>query len=291
MTGSATLEKRVLGSPEVRKKLLLIIPAYNESGCIADVVARARETLPGADVLVIDDGSLDNTAEVAERAGAFALSHPFNLGIGGTVQTGLKFARVMGYDYVARIDGDGQHDPRELLRLLAAVQEGRADVAVGSRFLADKVTMEIPLARRLGIQLFAREVSLITGHRATDTTSGMTVMNRRAVQVLARQMPQDYPEVESRIILHGAGLKTMEIPVHMGERLAGTSSINSWRSIYYALKVSIAVLLTAMKEAPKFVKTPMEVPHHAEHSGAHGNGSQSGSAASHHSVGTQTQTA
>src|SRR5689334_19027241 len=101
MAGSATLEKRVVGSPEYRGSLLLIIPAYNESGCIGDVVERARKTLPTADVLVIDDGSTDNTAEVAERAGAFAVTHPFNLGIGGTVQTGLKFARKMGYDYVA----------------------------------------------------------------------------------------------------------------------------------------------------------------------------------------------
>jgi glycosyltransferase involved in cell wall biosynthesis len=290
MTGSATLEKHVLGSPETKRSLLLIIPAYNESGCIGDVVRRARKTLPNADILVIDDGSSDNTAEVAEQAGAFAVTHPFNLGIGGTVQTGLKFAGKMGYEYVARIDGDGQHDPEELLRLLAPVLEGRVDVAIGSRFLGDKVTMEIPLLRRLGIQLFAREVSLITGHRATDTTSGMTVMNRRAVQVLASQMPQDYPEVEGRIILHGAGLTTEEIQVNMGERLAGTSSINSWRSIYYALKVSIAVLLTAMKEAPKFVKTPMEVPH-AEHSGSHGNHSEPGSASSHNSTGAQTQTA
>jgi glycosyltransferase involved in cell wall biosynthesis len=270
--------------------LLLIIPAYNESGCIGDVVEQARQALPHADVLVIDDGSTDGTAAVAERAGAFAISNPFNLGIGGTVQTGLKFARKMGYDYVARIDGDGQHDPQELLRLMEPVQSGRVDVAVGSRFLADKLTMEIPLVRRLGIQLFAREVSLLTGNRATDTTSGMTVMNRRAVQVLALQMPQDYPEVEGRIILHGAGLKTEEIPVHMGERLAGISSINSWRSIYYALKVSIAVLLTAMKEAPKIAKTPMEV-HRVEHSGPNSDRPQPGSASSNHPAGTQTQTA
>jgi hypothetical protein len=282
--------RRSLGSSVVNGSILLIIPAYNESGCIGEVVERARQTLPDADILVIDDGSTDDTAAVAERAGAFAITNPFNLGIGGTVQTGLKFARKMGYDYVARIDGDGQHDPQELLRLLASVQSGRSDVAIGSRFLADKLTMEIPLVRRLGIQLFAREVSLLTGNRATDTTSGMTVMNRRAVQLLALQMPQDYPEVESRIILHGAGLKTEEIPVHMGERLAGTSSINSWRSIYYALKVSIAVLLTAMKEAPKFAKMPMEVPH-VEHTGPNSNRPQPGSATSHHPAGTQTQTA
>src|SRR5258708_146761 len=159
MTGSATLEKHVLGSPETKRSLLLIIPAYNESGCIGDVVGRARKTLPDADVLVIDDGSTDNTAEEAERAGAFAVTHPFNLGIGGTVQTGLKFAGKMGYEYVARIDGDGQHDPDELLRLLAPVLAVRIDVAIGARFLGDKVPMEIPLFRRLGIQLFAPELS------------------------------------------------------------------------------------------------------------------------------------
>src|SRR5439155_19616511 len=123
---------------------------------------------------VVDDGSADNTALEARRAGAQVISHPFNLGIGGAVQTGLKFARKQQYDYVLRIDGDGQHDPGELSELLAAVQAGRADVVVGSRFLDDSVDMKIPLLRLLGIKLFAREVSLLTGRRATDTTSGMT---------------------------------------------------------------------------------------------------------------------
>jgi glycosyltransferase involved in cell wall biosynthesis len=230
--------------------LLLIIPAYNEAGCIAQVVGRARVMLPEADVLVVDDGSRDATARIARQAGAFVVSLPFNLGIGGAVQTGLKFARRHDYDFVLRIDGDGQHDPEELLRLLAVVRAGSADVAVGSRFLEDGLDMRIPFARRLGIQLFAREVSLLTGRRATDTTSGMTAMNRRAICVLATYMPQDYPEVEGRIILHGAGLTIEELPVRMGERLAGVSSINRWRSIYYAMKVSLAVLLTALKEIP-----------------------------------------
>ncbi len=242
-----------------RHALLLIIPAFNEHLCIGDVVRRARRALPEADILVVDDGSLDATAREARRAGAFVVSHPFNLGIGGAVQTGLKFARRAGYEYALRIDADGQHDPHALQRLLATVRSGQADVAVGSRFLGGDVDMKIPPLRRLGIGLFAREVSWLTGTRATDTTSGMVVMNRRAAEVLATYMPQDYPEVESRIILHGAGLATREVPVRMGERLAGVSSIGSWRSIYYALKVSIAVLLTSWKQIPRAAASALEV--------------------------------
>lgn len=231
--------------------LLIIIPAYNEEACIADVVRGARDAMHGADVLVVDDGSADSTAAAARSAGAFVVRHPFNLGIGGTVQTGLKFARRMHYDYVLRMDGDGQHDPRYLESVLAPVLDGRADVAIGSRFLNGKADMKIPAMRRLGIRVFSAEVSLLTRQKATDTTSGLTAMNRRAVDVLARYMPQDYPEVESRVILHGAGLATEEVPVRMQERVAGVSSINNWRSLYYAVKVSVAVLLTAAKRVPK----------------------------------------
>lgn len=254
---SATPKKTLLSrlsshdSRNGNPSLLLTIPAYNERECIGDVVRAAREALPQADVLVIDDGSSDDTAQQAALAGAIVVRHPFNLGIGGTVQTGLKFAKLMDYDIVLRIDGDGQHDPDTLPLLLAPVQLGEADVVVGSRFLNDKVDMRIPFLRRLGICLFAREVSWLTGCAATDTTSGMTVMNRHALELLARYMPQDYPEVESRIILQKGGLVVKEVPVRMRERVAGISSINSWRSIYYAFKVSIAVLLTAMKRIPR----------------------------------------
>lgn len=231
--------------------LLLTIPAYNERDCIGEVVRAAREALPQVDVLVIDDGSSDDTARQATLAGALVARHPFNLGIGGAVQTGLKFARLMEYDIVLRIDGDGQHDPGALPLLLAPVLMGEADVAIGSRFLNDEVDMKIPFVRRLGISMFARQVSWLTGHRATDTTSGMVVMNRRATKLLATYMPQDYPEVESRVILHNGGLAVKEVPVRMRERIAGVSSIDTWRSIYYALKVSIAVLFTATKHIPK----------------------------------------
>lgn len=231
-----------------RRSVLIMLPAFNEGACIADVVTSARHAMPEADVVVIDDGSVDETGAKARSAGAFVLRHPFNLGIGGSVQTGLKFADRQGYDYVLRMDGDGQHDPVQLARLLSAVQSGAADVAVGSRFLnGSEPSMGVTPMRRLGIKVFARQVSWLTHQLATDTTSGMVAMNRGAVRVLAKHMPQDYPEVESRIILHRAGLRTVEVPVSMRERRTGVSSISNLRSLYYAVKVSVAVLLTALK--------------------------------------------
>ena len=239
------------------ERLLIFIPAYNEQAAIRGVVNGAREVRPEADVLVIDDGSLDNTAEEAEAAGALVVQHPFNLGIGGAVQTGLKFAQQEGYDLVIRLDGDGQHDPWEIPVLHSILQAGHFDVVIGSRFLGSaEERMDIPFARWLGIRTFAALVSLLTGRRATDTTSGFFGLNRRAVDALVAYVPQDYPEVESRIVLHKAGLRTLELPARMQARLGGVSSIDSWRSVYYALKVSVAVVIGALKDIPP---SPQEV--------------------------------
>lgn len=229
-------------------RLLVIIPAYNEQGAINHVVSGVREAVPHADVLVINDGSVDNTAPEAEAAGALVVEHPFNLGIGGAVQTGLKFARDQGYDYVIRLDGDGQHNAEEIQLFLNVLRRGRVDMVIGSRFLDADVDWHIPWARRIGINFFGWAVSLLIGKRATDTTSGFCGMNRRAIDVLANYLPQDYPDVESRVIVHKAGLQQMELPVRMRARMAGVSSINSWKSIYYAFKVSLAVLTSAMKD-------------------------------------------
>lgn len=230
-------------------RLLILIPAYNEQGAIRQVVTQARAVMPAADILVIDDGSSDATAREAEAAGAFVIRHPFNLCVGGAVQTGLKFAQQAGYDMVIRLDGDGQHDPSDIPRLQAALQSRQADVVIYSRFLeAGERTVPIPRLRRLGIYLFALAVTLLTGRRATDTTSGFIGMNHRAITTLAAYMPQDYPEVESRIILHKAGLTTLELPGRMRARRSGATSINSWRSLYYALKVSVAVLTAILKD-------------------------------------------
>lgn len=214
------------------------------------MVSSARQAAPQADVLVVDDGSVDHTAQEAEAAGAFVVRHPINLGIGGAVQTGLKFAQREAYDIVIRLDADGQHRSADIPLIYTALATGQTDLVVGSRFLDQGVTMPIPLLRRLGIHIFALVVSLLTGHRATDTTSGFMGLNRRAIALLIAYMPQDYPEVESRIILHKAGLKTLELPVCMQVRVAGVSSIDGWRSIYYACKVLVAALITVFKDIP-----------------------------------------
>ncbi|MCC6457719.1 MAG: glycosyltransferase family 2 protein [Caldilineaceae bacterium] len=229
-------------------RLLIIIPAYNEQGAINQVVSGVRQAVPQADVLVINDGSVDNTAQEAESAGALVVEHPFNLGIGGAVQTGLKFARDQGYDYVIRLDGDGQHNANEIELFLNVLRSGQTDMVVGSRFLDADVDWHIPFARRIGINFFSWAVSLLIGDRTTDTTSGFCGMNRRVIDLLATYLPQDYPDVESRVIVHKAGLRQLELPVHMRARMAGVSSISSWKSIYYAFKVSLAMITSALKD-------------------------------------------
>jgi glycosyltransferase involved in cell wall biosynthesis len=236
------------------ERIMALVPAYNEEGAIAQVIAGIRRALPQADIVVIDDCSRDATTAVATAAGANVLRLPCNLGIGGAMQTGLKFARAHGYDYVVRLDGDGQHDPQEAPQLFAVVRSGTADAAFGSRFIGKDSAMSIPLSRRLGIKTFAALVTFVTRQKATDTTSGFMCLNRYAIDILADYLPQDYPEVEGRIILHKAGLTSKEIPALMRSRQAGISSINSWSSVYYALKVTVAGLIGAMKDIPVIQK-------------------------------------
>lgn len=244
---------------------MVLIPAYNEEGAVGHVIDGVRQVLPRAEIVVIDDCSTDNTVKVAGEAGATVVSVPCNLGIGGAVQTGFKFAREHGYDVVIRLDGDGQHDPNETATLLAALKSGEADAVFGSRFIGKNNVMKIPIGRRLGIKTFAFLVSLLTRQRATDTTSGFMCLNRYAIDVLADYLPQDYPEVEGRIILHKAGLTTLELPALMRSRFAGMSSINSWQSIYYALKVSIAALICAIKDIP-VVKKELDYDSYSDNS-------------------------
>ena len=249
--------------PQRVDQMMVLIPAYNEEGAIGHVISDVQQVLPQANIVVIDDCSTDTTAEVAQNAGATVVSLPCNLGIGGAVQTGFKFARDYEFDIVVRLDGDGQHDPNETLPLIAALDSGQADAVFGSRFINNDSNIKIPLSRRLGIKTFAFLVTMITRQRATDTTSGFMCLNRYAIDVLAEHLPQDYPEVEGRIILHKAGLTSLELPAIMRSRLAGMSSINSWRSIYYAFKVSIAALICAMKDIP-VVKKELEYDSHTD---------------------------
>ncbi len=229
---------------------LVIIPALNEELTIAKVVEDVRRHLPSADVVVVDDGSRDNTAAASRQAGATVLRLSYNLGIGGAVQTGFKFAHHAGYEYVVRVDADGQHDPQDLPQLLERVRRQEADVVIGSRFnhaIPDRATT---FMRRLGSWSFARLVSFLTGQPASDTTSGLQCLNRRAIACLAGYYPQDYPEVEGRIVLHRAGLRVLEVPVVMRPRNGGRSSITPPRAVYYMVKVFLATLMAAIREAP-----------------------------------------
>lgn len=271
------------------KNIMALLPAYNEAGAIGHVIEGVKQVLPQADIVVIDDCSTDNTVQVARDAGATVVCIPCNLGIGGAVQTGFKFAREHNYDVVIRLDGDGQHDPNEVPALFAAISSGRIDAVFGSRFIGKDSDMKIPFGRRLGIKTFAFLVTVLTRQRATDTTSGFMCLNRYAVGTLADYLPQDYPEVEGRIILHKAGLKTLELPVIMRSRIAGMSSINSWRSIYYAFKVSVAALIGAMKDIPT-VQKELEYDSHSHNSTSRRYTGQSYSVASDHTADTEAQT-
>ena len=181
---------------------LAVVPAYNESATIVSVVDGLRQHAPRFDTLVIDDGSTDETSALAFDAGATVIKLPFNLGIGGAVQTGFLYAREHGYDFLAQVDGDGQHDSIELERLIAAMQEQAVDMVCGSRFLTDDHRYPAPISRRTGIHIFAFVLSRIVGMRVSDPTSGFRLYNRRAIELFARDYPHDYPEVEAVLMLH-----------------------------------------------------------------------------------------
>jgi glycosyltransferase involved in cell wall biosynthesis len=226
-----------------------VVPAFNEASSIESVVHEIRAADPGTEVVVVDDGSTDGTAELARRAGATVLSLPYNLGIGAAVQTGLQYAHEHDFDLAVQIDGDGQHDSAELERLLAPVLDGRADIAVGTRFAGER-SFRSTFARRIGIALFAGVVSLIVRQRVTDTTSGFRAMNKRGIRLFANDYPHDYPEVEATVLVFRHRLRMVEVPVAMRRRENGRSSITAFRSLYYMGKVSLALFVGLLRPRP-----------------------------------------
>ncbi len=226
------------GAPAVTT--LVIIPAFNEAEAIAHVIGDVRNHC-AHDIVVIDDGSADDTAARAAAVGARVLRHPCNLGIGAAVQSGYLYALRNGYDFVVRQDGDGQHDPSYIPALVSILERGESDIVVGSRFLA-REGFQSTLVRRLGIVILSVVSSLI-GTRTTDPTSGYWALNRRAFAVLATSHPDDYPETEALFIAAAAGCRTSEIPVVMRERETGRSSIGALYSGFYMVKVILALLI------------------------------------------------
>jgi len=229
------------------KRLIVIIPAYNEGKRIAAVVAGVRAAVSEAQVVVINDCSRDETAIAATQAGVVVVSHPFNMGYGAAIQTGYKYARDKGFDYLVQLDADGQHDPACIPLLLAPVIAGEADIAIGSRFLGN--SYRPPLARRLGMALFRRIVFLVTGSAITDTTSGYQAFNREVIRFFATDIfPVDYPDADMLIMLHRAGFRISEVPVRMFENSEGKSMHSGLKPLYYMFKMLLSICVTLMRE-------------------------------------------
>ncbi len=228
--------------------ILAIVPSYNEERSIAHVIAAIKGSDPSIAILVVNDGSKDNTGSVAESTGsAFVLNLPCNLGIGGAVQAGFKYARSNGYDIAFQFDGDGQHLASEIPALLEPILNGDADVAIGSRFCGKTKGFQSTLLRRGGIKIFEILNSLLIKQKITDNTSGFRAYRREAIHFLADHYPSDYPEPEAVLLLGRNGFALKEVPVCMQARKEGKSSIKGFRSGYYMVKVLLALLVSALR--------------------------------------------
>lgn len=223
-------------------KKLVIIPAYNESENIVNTVKEIKEKASDFDYVVINDCSSDKTLEILESNHLNYISLPVNLGIGGAVQTGYKYALEHEYDMAVQVDGDGQHDPAYLHSLEETLIKEKADMVIGSRFIKNE-GFQSTFARRMGIVYFTKMIKSLTGTTITDPTSGFRLVNKDVIALFANDYPRDYPEPESIVALLKRKKKVIEVPVQMKERQGGVSSIKLWNSVYYMIKVSIAILV------------------------------------------------
>lgn len=228
------------------QSILIIIPVFNEEEAIAPLLDELQAALPGANVLVINDGSTDQTSRIVRDKVVPVLDLPCNLGVGGAVQAGFQYAYERGYRYVIRIDGDGQHSPAEIPKLIKAMEEKEADLIIGSRFKGQKAFVS-NLVRYLGIKILALFLSFICKSRVTDPTSGFWMVNGSLLFYFAHEYPVEYPEPEAIALLRRHGFSFREVPVNFRRRTAGLSSIGSWGTLYYMMKVGLALLVDRIR--------------------------------------------
>jgi len=226
--------------------LLVIVPAFNEEGAIGEVVRSIRAHVPGAPVLVIDDCSADGTISAARQAGAEILALPHHLGLGGCVQAGYKLAHELGFEYVIRVDGDGQHDPRDIPRVFERLKTSGCEMVIGSRFAAENGS-RTGAVRALGIRFFRMVLRPILGKPVHDPTSGFVGVNRKALDVFRRSFPLEYPEIEALVVLQRKKFRFEEVPCRMRPRITGRSSITAVRSLYYIAHVLLGVFVNVLK--------------------------------------------
>lgn len=231
-----------------KRKILIVIPAFNEEGQVAAVIQQVKQQVPQAQILVVNDGSSDQTEQKALACGARVLSHPFNMGYGAALQTGYKYAQRYGFDYVLQMDGDGQHDPQFLRTLLAEVKEEKADVVIGSRFLGGG-EYHVPLLRRMGMLLFGFIAGRLSGQKITDPTSGYQALGRRAIEFYTGDgFPGDYPDADVLVMLHRAGLRMREVPVAMRPNSNGRSMHSGLKPLYYVYKMFLSLFLNLLRK-------------------------------------------
>jgi len=233
-----------------KHKIMVLIPTHNEEKTIGQVIKEVKENLPLADIVVVDGESTDSTREKARSLGAVVLELSHSLGIGGGVETGFRFADLRGYDTVVRVDGDGQHDPKEIGKLMEVVLNGGADIAIGSRYVRGG-DYKASLARMLNTKLFSLVVSGIIGQKITDTTSGFQVVNREVVRFFSRNYLFDYSEVEALVLLKKAGFRIVEIPVSMKERRQGQSSFNLIKGFFYVFTGVLSLSVGLLRRTPR----------------------------------------
>ena len=226
--------------------LLILIPAFNEEAAVGQVVRRVRANMPGVPVLVVDDCSLDSTVTAAKEAGAEVLSLPHHLGLGGAVQAGYKLAYELGYEYVIRVDGDGQHDERDIPKIFETLRESGCEMVIGSRFLNGGGDYTSPI-RSIGISFFRLILKPILGREVRDPTSGFVGVNRRALHVFSRSFPLEYPEIEALVVLQRRAFRFEEVTCRFRPRTTGKTTITPLKSIYYIVHVLLGVFINVLR--------------------------------------------